>query len=97
MVPPCSWTTQREIASPRPVPLLWAALVVNRSNTALRSAAAIPGPSSATSRLDAVASSFGGERDHPTGGAVPGSVVQQVRQQLVQAVGIRGNGQVLRV
>jgi hypothetical protein len=44
---------------------------------------------------DVVAQPFGAEPDLPVGGAVPGRVVEEVGQQLVQAVGICGNGEVL--
>jgi len=45
--------------------------------------------------MDVVASSFGTEPDLPARGAVPGRVVEEVGQQLVQAVGICGNNEVL--
>ena len=45
--------------------------------------------------LDVVAQSFGAEPDLPAGGAVPGRVIEEIGQQLVQAVGICGNSEVL--
>ena len=85
IVPPCSWTTQRAMARPRPVPPPEArAPRVNRSKTRSRSACGMPGPSSATSISTWSPSRRPMTRDRPAGGAVPGGVVEQVGQDLVQ-------------
>ena len=94
MVPPCSWATQREMARPRPVPLLWAALVVNRSKTARRSAGgdagSVVGDGEPGRRSPC---RLGAHPDQAAGGAVPGRVVEQVGEQLVQAVGVGRDGE----
>ena len=89
--PPCRSVTQRAIASPRPVPPPESGRVPNRSKTRSRSCGVDAGSLVGDLEAEAAADDVGRHVHHPTGRAVPGGVVEQVGEQLVQAgaVGVR--------
>ena len=93
--PPCRSVTQRAIASPSPVPPPGGSgSVPKRSKTRSRSSGAMPGALVGDLEPDDVADAAGRDPHDAAGRAVPGSVVEQVGEQLVQAGAVGVHDQV---